>query len=68
MNSPQFGSSTGQLAKPGANVNLGVLQNGQDPQAGAAPKSADAQFRGSAQVGAADGQRAIRGFMSPGNA
>ena len=68
MNSPQFGSSTGQLSKPGSNVNTGVLQNGQDPQAGAAPKSADAQFRGDSQVGAADGQRTIRGFQSPGNA
>lgn len=67
-NSPQFQNSGGQLSKPGSNVNLGILQNGQDPQAGAAPKSADAQFRGSAQVGAADGQRAIRGFMSSGNA
>jgi len=67
-NSPQFQDSQGLPAQPGANVNRGVLQNGQAAEAGAAPQSNAAQFRANAQAGAADSQRSLQGFMSPGTA
>lgn len=66
LGGPQASNSTGQPAPQGANVDLGILQNKQPAEAGAAPLSTEQQFNADAQSGAADGQRAVRGFMSPG--